>query len=75
MRAGQPVVVDGLRGDRAGVSVVTERVQAEIERMIEGVPEEPPPGPFGRWLTDLFADRPWLDDENWDAGRKGSGAA
>jgi 1-acyl-sn-glycerol-3-phosphate acyltransferase len=74
MRAAEPVLVDGLRGDRAGVSVVTERVQAEIERMIEGAPDEPPPGPFGRWLTDLFADRPWLDDENWDAGRKGSRA-
>lgn len=72
VRAGAPIAVDGLRGDRAGVALVTERVQASIAAMIAGVPEEPPPGPFGRWMTDLFADRPWLEDQNWDPARKGS---
>jgi len=65
IRAGQPLQVKGLRANREGVLELTERLQAATEALLEGVVEEPPPGPFGRWLTELFAERPWLTDPNF----------
>ncbi len=65
LSAGKLLAIDGLRADRAGVETLTERVRESMEALLADVPEEPPPGPFGRWLTDLFADRPWLDDPDW----------
>jgi len=71
VRAGAALPTTGLRADRAGVNLMMERISSSIEVMLKGVPDEPPPGPFGRWLTDLFADRPWLDDPDWmNRGRR-----
>jgi 1-acyl-sn-glycerol-3-phosphate acyltransferase len=61
LRAGAPVELDGLRANREGVALLTARLQAAMEDLLVGVKEEPPPGPFGRWVTDLFNERPWLD--------------
>jgi len=60
LRIGKPVTLDGLRPDRPGVAALTVRLQAAMEELLVGVQEEPPPGPFGRWVTDLFNERPWL---------------
>jgi 1-acyl-sn-glycerol-3-phosphate acyltransferase len=65
IRAGEPLSPQGLRANREGVLELTERLQAATETLLAGVVEEPPPGPFGRWLTELFADRPWLTDPNY----------
>ena len=54
------------RANREGVESVLAELTAAYARLLEGVVEEPPPGPVGRWLTDLFNDRPWLTDPNWD---------
>lgn len=62
LRAGPPVASDDLRPDRAGVAALTVRLQAAIEELLVDVREEGPPGPFGRWVTDLFNERPWLDE-------------
>jgi 1-acyl-sn-glycerol-3-phosphate acyltransferase len=61
LRIGTPVELDGLRADRAGVAALTVRLQSAMEALLVGVDEEAPPGPFGRWLTDLFNERPWLN--------------
>lgn len=60
LRAGDPISTDGLRPDRPGVAALTARIQSAIEALLYGVEEDPPPGPFGRWVTDLFNERPWL---------------
>jgi 1-acyl-sn-glycerol-3-phosphate acyltransferase len=60
LRAGAPVELAGRRPDREGVASLTVELQAAMDRLLEGVREDPPPGRFSRWLTDLFNDRPWL---------------
>jgi len=62
LRVGDPISADGLRPDRAGVAELTERIQTAMETLLTGVEEDPPPGPFGRWVTDLFNERPWLNE-------------
>lgn len=62
LKIGQPVTLDGLRPDRPGVAALTVRLQTAMENLLVGVDEEPPPGPFGRWVTDLFNERPWLNE-------------
>ncbi len=58
VRAGLPLSVEGLRPDREGVAELTTRLQAAMEALLVGVKDEGPPGPFGRWLTDVFNERP-----------------
>jgi len=65
IRAGEPLSTQGMRANREGVLELTERLQAATDALLVGVVDEPPPGPFGRWLTELFADRPWLTDPNF----------
>lgn len=67
MRAGPVVELAGRRPDREGVVSVTAELQTAMERLLEGVREEPPPGPFGRWMTDVLSERPWLLDEQTPA--------
>jgi len=65
IRVGEPLSTQGMRANREGVLELTEHLQAATAALLVGVVEEPPPGPVGRWLTDLFADRPWLTDPNF----------
>ncbi len=65
LRAGKPLEVDGLRANREGVVELTNRLQAAYVDLLADVVPERPPGPFGRWLTDVFNERPWLTDPNW----------
>jgi len=66
LRAGKPLDVTGLRANREGVVELTNRLQAAMDELLADVVGEPPPGPFGRWLTDIFNERPWLTDPTWD---------
>jgi 1-acyl-sn-glycerol-3-phosphate acyltransferase len=66
LRAGKPLEVTGLRANREGVIELTNQLQTAMEDLLTDVVEEPPPGPFGRWLTDIFNERPWLTDPDWD---------
>jgi 1-acyl-sn-glycerol-3-phosphate acyltransferase len=66
VRAAEPIPVAGMRADRRGVAALTERIESSIKAMLVGIEEEGPPGPFGRWMTDAFADRPWLDEPPTD---------
>ena len=59
VRVGEPMPTVGLRTDRETVRLLTERLQRTLAEMVLGYPDRAVPGPFGRWLTDAFADRPW----------------
>lgn len=63
LRIGTPVPTAGLRADRETVARLTADLQTAIEALLDGVVDEPPPGPFGRWLTDVFNERPWLTEK------------
>lgn len=63
LRFGPPVETIGRRADRPTVAAVTAELQAALEALLVGVRPSPPPGPFGRWLTDVFNERPWLDEQ------------
>lgn len=59
LRVGEPIETMGLRADRATVDLLTGRLQARLAEMVQGYPDNQVPGPFGRWLTELFNERPW----------------
>ena len=59
LRVGEPIPTTGLRADRTTVDQVTGRLQARLTEMVQGYPDSKVPGRFGRWLTELFNERPW----------------
>ena len=67
MRAGPMIELGDHRPDRAGMLAVTQITQDAMEKLLIGVVDEGPPGPFGRWMTDLLADRPWLKEQGRSA--------
>ncbi|MDQ3937564.1 MAG: 1-acyl-sn-glycerol-3-phosphate acyltransferase [Chloroflexota bacterium] len=64
LRIGEPVETAGRRADREDVARVTAELTSAMAQLVEGVRPEPPPGPFGRWLTDVFNERPWLEKQD-----------
>jgi 1-acyl-sn-glycerol-3-phosphate acyltransferase len=66
MRVGPVVELNGRRPDRDGVASLTADLQAAMERLLVDIKEDTPPGPFGRWMTDVLADRPWLNESSAD---------
>ena len=62
MRVGPVVPLNGRRPDREGVAELTVELESALQALLEGVVDEPPPGPFGRWMTDVLAERPWLNE-------------
>ncbi|HUR15930.1 MAG TPA: lysophospholipid acyltransferase family protein [Candidatus Limnocylindrales bacterium] len=63
MRAGPLIELGDYRADRTGMLELTRITQDAMERLLVGVVDEGPPGPFGRWMTDLLAERPWLTEQ------------
>jgi 1-acyl-sn-glycerol-3-phosphate acyltransferase len=63
LRIGPPIDTHGRRADRKTVAEVTAETQAAMENLVAGVRPYPPPGPFGRWLSEVFNERPWLEEE------------
>lgn len=59
VRVGEPIRTTGLRADRETVRAMTDRLQSELGALVLGYPDQAVPGPVGRWLTDVLADRPW----------------
>jgi len=71
MRVGPVVELAGRRPDREGVATLTEELQSAMDALLVGVKDGPPPGPFGRWMTDVFAERPWLNGKDADPDAAG----
>jgi 1-acyl-sn-glycerol-3-phosphate acyltransferase len=63
LRVGPPIPTAGRRADRATVAEVTSALDRAFDELLDGVAEDMPPGRFGRWLTDVFAERPWLNEQ------------
>jgi 1-acyl-sn-glycerol-3-phosphate acyltransferase len=62
LRIGRPIGLAGRRADREGIDSLTAELQPAMQALLAGVTDASPPGRFGRWLTDVFNDRPWLDE-------------
>lgn len=76
IRIGEPVPLTDLPSGRRGAAELTARVQAALVRLLEGAREEPPPGRFGRWISETFNERPWLSDQTGlPPGRRLNGGA
>lgn len=69
---GRPVTLDGSSRGRAGARELTDRVQSSLDELLrEGRPDARPPGPFGRWLSEVFNERPWLTEgPDWAPNRR-----
>jgi 1-acyl-sn-glycerol-3-phosphate acyltransferase len=61
VRFGPPIPVAG-RPTREAVAELTENTAAAIRGLVADYPDLPPPGRFGRWLTELF--------NEWPEGRR-----
>jgi 1-acyl-sn-glycerol-3-phosphate acyltransferase len=53
VRIGEPLAPEG-RANRDGVDALTDRCRAALAGMVATQPEVGRPGPFGRWLTEVF---------------------
>ena len=64
VRVGKVIELNSRRANRAGVDSLKEELTAAMNALLAGTPDEPPPrGRFSHWLTDLFAERPWLNEK------------
>ena len=63
LRFGPPTITAGRRANRADVAAVTVEATQALEALLVGVREQPPPGRFWRWATDIFNERPWLNEQ------------
>ena len=56
-RVGEPIAVSG-RPTRENVDEATARLTAALRDLVADAPDLPPPGRFGRWVTERFNDWP-----------------
>lgn len=57
VRVGAPIATQAGTPSRptgAEVAGVVGRIQAALELLVTDFPDQPPPGPIGRWVTELF---------------------
>lgn len=57
VRVGEPLVPEG-RPTREAVDTLTARLWCRLFELVRDDPVRPPPGRFGRWLTELFDEWP-----------------
>ena len=58
VRVGEPIPATG-RPTRASIAALTAEATTSLRALVADFPDPPPPGRFGRWLTDVFND--WSD--------------
>jgi 1-acyl-sn-glycerol-3-phosphate acyltransferase len=63
VRIGKTIELNGRKANRAGVDSLKVELTDAMNALIADADQAPPPGRIGRWLTGLFADRPW-ENEN-----------
>jgi 1-acyl-sn-glycerol-3-phosphate acyltransferase len=71
VRVGEPIAIDG-RPTRANVDAATAALAAALHGMLDGRPDLPEPGRFGRWLTERFNEWP---EGSRQAARASEGSA
>jgi 1-acyl-sn-glycerol-3-phosphate acyltransferase len=57
VRIGDPISVEGY-DSRRGVPELTAEIRRRLEALVADFPDRPPPGRFGRWLTEVFNEWP-----------------
>ena len=57
VRVGEPIAAEG-RPTREAVDALTRRTSDALLAMVADFPDRVEPGPFGRWLTEVFNDWP-----------------
>jgi 1-acyl-sn-glycerol-3-phosphate acyltransferase len=57
VRVGTPISVEGY-DRRRGVAELTAEIRRQLQRLVVDFPDRPPPGRFGRWLTEVFNEWP-----------------
>jgi len=57
VRIGEPIAVAG-RPTREAVGALTAETRRALLALVADGRDRPPPGPFGRWLTEVFQDWP-----------------
>jgi 1-acyl-sn-glycerol-3-phosphate acyltransferase len=71
VRVGEPIAVDG-RPTREALSALTARTWTALHDLVADVPDQAPPGRFGRWVTERFNDWPEGSREAAAAASEGS---
>jgi 1-acyl-sn-glycerol-3-phosphate acyltransferase len=61
IRVGEPISTEGLRADRPTIEALTARLRNQLRVMVADYRDTREPGRFGRWLTEAFNERPWLE--------------
>jgi 1-acyl-sn-glycerol-3-phosphate acyltransferase len=61
IRVGEPVDAADFERGRDGVARMTRAIEGRLRALLEGVRESEPPGPVGRFISEAFNDRPWLE--------------
>lgn len=57
IRIGTPIPAEG-RASREAIAALTARTEEALLAMVADFPDPSTPGPFGRWLTEVFNDWP-----------------
>ena len=57
IRIGEPIAAAG-RPTKEAVEALTDRTADALHGLVSDFPDVPEPGPFGRWLTEVFNDWP-----------------
>ncbi len=75
VRVGEPIETSG-RPTHEAVAALTATAWQALHDLVAAAPDYPPPGRFGRWLTELFNDwpeghRPPIAPTKAEAGREG----
>ncbi len=72
---GDPIDPADHRGGRAAAATLSTAVRDRVAAGLHWVADRPAPGPLGAWISELFNDRPWLDettDDHTDGNAPGS---
>lgn len=59
---GEPLPPPARRASRTAVAAFTRDIQDAVEALIRGRDDGPFPGPRWEWFSELFNERPWLDE-------------
>jgi 1-acyl-sn-glycerol-3-phosphate acyltransferase len=57
VRVGEPILAEG-RATRGAIAGLTAQTEDALLALVSDFPDRRAPGPFGRWLTELFNDWP-----------------